>query len=132
MDSIEAMLGNMVYQSSRSSIDSIITITLYYFFSAVAYGKGVYFAQDARYSASDTYSPPNYRGHKHIYYARVLTGEYTCGSSMMLEPPLKDQYDESGSRYDSLVNNIVNPSIFVIFNDAAFYPEYLIVFTLLY
>ena len=103
------------------------------FFSlATALGKGVYFAQDATYSAANTYSPPDHRGQKHIYFARVLTGEYTVGNHSMIEPPLKDRLDESGSRYDSVANSIHNPSIFVIFNDTLVYPEYLIVFTLLY
>lgn len=99
----------------------------------------MYFARDASYSASRTYSPPNHRGHKHVYYARVLTGEYTVGRSDLIEPPPKTDelqylYGESGaasSRYDSVVNSVHDPSIFVIFNDAAFYPDYLIVFTLL-
>lgn len=85
----------------------------------------MYFATDARYSASETYSPSDHRGHKHIYYARVLTGEFTVGDPSLKEPPQKD--DES--QYDSVANSTHNPSMFVIFNDAAVYPDYLIEFT---
>ena len=38
-------------------------------------------------------------------------------------------FKADGQQYDSLVDNISNPSIFVVFPDAAAYPEYIIKFT---
>ena len=90
-------------------------------------GHGVYFARDASYSARPTYSPPDGNGHKHIYLARVLAGEFTVGNSSMIIPPPKDPQDQT-ILFDSVVDNIANPQIFVVFFDAQNYPEYLIVF----
>ena len=92
--------------------------------AATAYGKGVYFATEACISASDTYSTPDMFGRKRMYLARVLVGEYAIGDSSMVTPPSKKQ----SVQYDSVVNTVINPSIFVIFYDAQVYPEYLIQF----
>uniref|UniRef100_A0A8B9QDP6 Poly(ADP-ribose) polymerase family member 12 n=1 Tax=Apteryx owenii TaxID=8824 RepID=A0A8B9QDP6_APTOW len=84
------------------------------------YGKGSYFARDASYS--DNYC----REDSHIktmFLARVLVGEFTLGSSSYVRPPLKDNQN---SFYDSCVNSLSNPSIFVIFEKQQIYPEYLI------
>ena len=62
-----------------------------------------------------------------MYLARVLTGEYTKGSSSMLVPPAKSPTNPN-VLYDSVVDNVHNPSIFVVFYDAQAYPEYLITF----
>ena len=91
------------------------------------YGSGVYFARDASYSARSTYSPPDANGHKYMYYARVLTGEYTTGQSGLLVPPPKDP-NNPNVLFDSVVDNVQNPCVFVTFNDACNYPDYLIVF----
>lgn len=98
-----------------------------YLYTAVVYGNGVYFARDANYSAQNAYSPPDHRGYKYLYYARVLTGEYTTGKAGLIVPPQKDPNRPTIS-YDSVVNNMQNPSVFVTFSDASNYPEYLIVF----
>ncbi|KAM4714714.1 protein mono-ADP-ribosyltransferase PARP14-like [Anableps anableps] len=44
--------------------------------NATLYGKGVYFAVNANYSAN-RYSPPDQSGMKRLYVARVLTDRYT-------------------------------------------------------
>ena len=66
-------------------------------------------------------------GEKHIYLARVLIGEFTVGNSSMLVPPPKYPQDPT-ILFDSVVDDTLNPEIFVIFHDAQAYPEYLIVF----
>jgi len=93
----------------------------------VVYGQGVYFAKEWWYSAHDTYSPPDDCGHKRIYQARVLTGDYTVGKREYVDAPLKP--NSQVLRYDSVVNNMQNPMIYVIFKDSPAYPEYLITFT---
>ena len=128
--------GEFVKQVYTSS--SIITIatkflykcvvSFYYFMSsATALGRGVYFARDASYSAADTYTPRDANGHKHMYYARVLTGQYTKGNNTLLVPPPKDPSNPS-VLHESVVDNVQNPRIFVVFQDAHVYPEYLITF----
>ncbi|KAH0621328.1 hypothetical protein JD844_022485 [Phrynosoma platyrhinos] len=96
---------------------------------AAAIGKGTYFAINARYSSQDTYSTPDSNGRKYMYLARVLTGDYCVGSPGMIVPPPRNnggfnQFD----MYDSVTDDVFNPSMFVIFSDAQAYPEYLITF----
>ncbi|NWJ07150.1 PAR12 polymerase, partial [Crypturellus undulatus] len=84
------------------------------------YGKGSYFARDASYS--DNYCREDSHT-KTMFLARVLVGEFTLGNSSYVRPPLKDNQK---CFYDSCVNNVLNPSIFVIFEKHQVYPEYLI------
>uniref|UniRef100_A0A8C6SIB4 Poly [ADP-ribose] polymerase n=1 Tax=Neogobius melanostomus TaxID=47308 RepID=A0A8C6SIB4_9GOBI len=94
--------------------------------NATAYGNGTYFAVNASYSSSDTYSRPGANGDKLMYLCSVLTGDFTTGASGMIDAPLK----KSGSidRFDSVVDNTTRPSMFIIFHDSHAYPEYLITF----
>ena len=62
-----------------------------------------------------------------MYLARVLVGDYCQGSPSFIVPPPKDQ-SRIDILYDSVVDNTLNPAIFVVFNDAQSYPEYIIRF----
>lgn len=90
--------------------------------NATAYGDGVYFATALSYSASSTYSPPDSSGQKYIFQCRVLTGHFVQGQSGLKEPPMRT----AELRYDSVVDNVTNPNMFVIFKDMQVYPEYVI------
>ncbi|XP_026127707.1 poly [ADP-ribose] polymerase 14-like isoform X1 [Carassius auratus] len=94
--------------------------------NAAAYGNGTYFALNASYSSSDTYSVPNTQGQKYMYFCRVLTGDYTKGQTGMIVPPAKNP---NCDQYDTVVDNSNAPTIFVVFRDDNAYPEYLITFT---
>ena len=98
-----------------------------YLLTATVYGAGAYFAVRAEYSARSTYSPPDNSGNRFIFYARVLTGEYTVGKKGLRTPPSKDPTNKD-VLYDSVVDRINNPDMFVVFQDAQSYPEYLITF----
>ncbi|XP_038559138.1 protein mono-ADP-ribosyltransferase PARP14-like isoform X2 [Micropterus salmoides] len=91
------------------------------------YGNGSYFAVDPGYSANG-YATPDAKGHKRMYLARVLVGDFTEGKSGMITPPAKSS-SNSADLYDSVVDQTPNPTMFVIFNDIQAYPEYLITFT---
>ncbi|XP_069010893.1 poly(ADP-ribose) polymerase family member 14-related sequence 1 isoform X2 [Embiotoca jacksoni] len=95
--------------------------------NAAAYGNGTYFAVNAKYSEHDTYSKPNKNQEKFMYVCRVLTGDFTTGQSGMITPPPKAGAT-SLQMYDSVVDKMANPTMFVIFHDAHAYPEYLITF----
>ncbi|XP_070976970.1 protein mono-ADP-ribosyltransferase PARP12-like [Oncorhynchus clarkii lewisi] len=88
--------------------------------NGTAYGKGSYFARDAKYSNSYT-GQSNMRS---MFVCRVLVGDYTEGHSRYLRPPSKDGGDTIF--YDSCVDDVSNPSIFVVFEKHQVYPEYLI------
>ncbi|XP_063357270.1 protein mono-ADP-ribosyltransferase PARP12 [Pelmatolapia mariae] len=85
-----------------------------------AYGKGSYFARDAKYSH-------NYTGDTDVramFISQVLVGDYTKGSSDYRRPPSKD--GGGINFYDSCVNDVIDPSIYVVFEKQQIYPEYLI------
>lgn len=94
---------------------------------ATTNGEGVYFAVNAGYSASDTYSRPDAQGLKRMYLCNVLTGEYTVGQAGMRVPPTKAG-QQAHILYDSVVNNTASLGMFIIFNDTQAYPAYLITF----
>jgi len=96
------------------------------FCAAIAYGRGVYFANYFSYSAQDIYSPPDKLQKKHVFQCRVLTGHFHVGKPELVEPPIRDR--KTLSLYDSVVDNSKNPQIFVVFHDTQVYPEYLITF----
>ena len=61
----------------------------YQFHAGAAYGRGVYFALKADYSANDKYSPPDKDkdGEKHILVCTMLVGKYTRGNKDMKVAP---------------------------------------------
>ncbi|XP_073686373.1 protein mono-ADP-ribosyltransferase PARP14 isoform X1 [Garra rufa] len=89
------------------------------------YGNGSYFAVDPNCSAQG-YSAPEAKGHKRMYLVRVLVGEFTQGKKGLSVPPAKSS--NSADLYNSVTDNMNNPTMFVIFNDVQAYPEYLITF----
>lgn len=93
--------------------------------NATVYGQGVYFAVNSALSVLDTYSPPNADGHKFIFMAKVLTGDFTEGKHEMKTAPLKENTSVP-IRYHSVTDKVRSPTLFVIFNDTQAYPEYLI------
>lgn len=95
--------------------------------SATAYGNGVYFALNASYSARPTFSPRDMNGFRYMYLTRVLVGDYTVGRSGLLIPPARNPSDPTDA-YDSVVDQVPNPAIFVVFYDWQCYPDYLITF----
>lgn len=62
-----------------------------------------------------------------MFMAKVLVGRFTGGSSSYRKPPPLDPVnDPYGKCYDSCVDNIHNPKVFVIFDSSQSYPDYLI------
>lgn len=93
---------------------------------AAMFGKGSYFAVDPAYSARG-YATPDAKGHKRMYLARVLVGDFTQGRAGMIMPPAKTA-GSTADLYDSVTDNAAVPTMFVIFNDIQAYPEHLITF----
>ena len=99
------------------------------FCTCAAYGNGIYFARQAKYSANAIYSVPDESrdGLQSMFLTRVLVGQYTRGRPKMITPPLLK--DSKYKVYDSLVDNILDPQIFVsCHNDNQAYPEFLLEF----
>ena len=90
------------------------------------YGKGVYFARDACYSTYPLYSQRDANDVQSIFLARVVVGEYCLGVQDAITPDVRDA--ATSALYDSTVDNVRDPSIFVTYNDGQAYPEYLVKF----
>lgn len=84
------------------------------------HGKGNYFCNEFTIAKSYCTAAPD--GYITMLLCQVLTGKYCAGSQDLLEPPpmAKNPLD----RYDSVVNNVVKPTIFVSFRDGLTYPMY--------
>ena len=99
-----------------------------FFVFIASHGQGVYFARDASYSLNTRYSPPDPQtGLRYMYYVKVLVGEYAVGNSNMKVPPKKNTADPNET-FDSVVDNLTNPVMYIMFQDYDYYPEYLITF----
>ena len=86
------------------------------------YGKGVYFARDARYSMSTEYSPPDANGVQNMFLVRAVVCK---GVKDALTPVVRYE----NQLYDSTVDDVQRPSIYVTYNDAQVYPDILIKFS---
>uniref|UniRef100_A0A8C5MTE4 Poly [ADP-ribose] polymerase n=1 Tax=Leptobrachium leishanense TaxID=445787 RepID=A0A8C5MTE4_9ANUR len=93
--------------------------------NATVYGQGTYFARDASYSCIDTYSKIDDNGEKHVYQVAVITGKWCLGNWRCVEPP---KTEDPNIRYDTTVDDVDNPTIFVVYHDYVAYPKYLISF----
>ena len=89
----------------------MVTRKLYQFLSGSLFGNGIYFATKAKHSVG--YAKPDLLGTRYMYVARVAAGEFTVGNSKMKVLPSRT----GNIKYDSAVNNVANPSIFIMFYD---------------
>lgn len=72
------------------------------------------------------YTSSSSHSHHTMFLARVLVGRSTVGRSDYRTPPPLDPSDHFGRCFDSCVNRPIDPSIYVIFNSAQCYPEYIV------
>ncbi|XP_061438461.1 zinc finger CCCH-type antiviral protein 1-like isoform X2 [Rhineura floridana] len=92
--------------------------------NGTVFGKGSYFARDAQYS--NNYCKRNAKV-KTMFVAQVLVGDFVIGNATYTRPPAKSV--DMVHCYDSCVDNLVDPSIFVIFEKHQIYPAYLIYYS---
>jgi len=97
--------------------------------NATFYGKGVYFARDAKYSTYPLYCRPDPQGVQSIFLVRAVVGQYCKGVKDALTPDIRD--NAKNLLFDSTVDTDPGkePSIYVTYHDAQAYPEYLIKFS---
>ena len=89
------------------------------------YGDSTYFAQDASYS--NAYACTLASSQKQMLVTEVVLGLWTMGSQG-IKMFIFLQGDQHQS-YNSLVNIVSNPSIFVVGDSNAAYPAYLITYS---
>lgn len=116
------------YKVVRCSLQcSLFFISYILYILATHFGRGVYFARDASYSCQKTFTPEDSQGLRYVYYAKVLVGDFTVGTPSMIVAPNKNTADPNET-YDSVVDKVANPGIYVMFQDYEYYTEYLITF----
>ena len=76
---------------------------------------------------TQVFAPKDGDGVRHIYLCSVVTGDYAQGARKFREPPLKD--GNGPDHYDTVVNDMNEPTVFVVFRDSLAYPEYHIEFS---
>ena len=91
--------------------------------SGKRFGAGVYFAKYAAYSNGYTQKDEN--GFRTMFLCKVLTGDFTQGNPDLIDTPAKDS-SRPDVKYDSVVDDMSKPIMWVIFRDDQAYPEYLI------
>uniref|UniRef100_A0A8D2IZ66 Poly(ADP-ribose) polymerase family member 9 n=1 Tax=Varanus komodoensis TaxID=61221 RepID=A0A8D2IZ66_VARKO len=94
------------------------------------YGAGIYFNKNPRNLIGDTREKCEMDHLICVFEAEVVTGSYTRGNRSYVAPPLINA--SSMKLYDSVVDDIHNPEIFVIFNREQALPLYLLTCSLLW
>ncbi|NXM11930.1 PARP9 polymerase, partial [Ploceus nigricollis] len=87
------------------------------------YGAGIYFTKNPRYLTKDK-ATQEMDSKIYVFEADVVTGSYTTGQPSCIMPPALGRNDFT--LYDSLVDSLSSPEIFVIFNGFAALPQYLL------
>ena len=95
--------------------------------NATLYGKGVYFARDASYSTYPLYCKPDAQGVQTCFLVRAVIGDWCKAKRDDITPGVRNV--AKNILYDSTVDNLQNPSIFVLYHDAQTYPEYIVRFS---
>lgn len=75
------------------------------------------------FSTVASYSEKYARGSRAMFLTRVLCGLYTVGNSDDTHPPYAN-----GRMYDSCVDNLENPLMYMVYANDQCYPEYVIHF----
>jgi len=90
------------------------------------WGEGIYFARDAAYSDRYVKHAMHINGPRRMLLVEVALGRSTQGARGMRVCPVLPgtQY----TRYNSMVNDVANPSIFVVQHSSQCYPAYQITY----
>ncbi|XP_053645008.1 protein mono-ADP-ribosyltransferase PARP11 isoform X2 [Cherax quadricarinatus] len=89
-----------------------------------AYGKGTYFSNSAAFSLK--YSPPDSFGYQYLFLAEVIIGEVVQGNASMTRPP---KNPVTGELFNTTVDSMSSPKIFVKYDMQEYYPLYIIALT---
>jgi hypothetical protein len=128
----EQMVRMLFHGTTHASIQSIVNNPTAGFIPVAAgtrvgtvWGKGTYFARDASYSHEYT---EELNGERTMLLNEVLVGEWTLGAPNIAVCP-KVPGSESRS-FNSLVDDVRSPSIFVVQHSNQVYPAYVITYVI--
>lgn len=103
----------------EKAIDSIVREGFKYRFnSRHMYGRGSYFALNANYCMDPLFAAPNANGERFVIVTRICVGNTVQGTQDLL-PSTTDSYQTA-------VDNVHSPSMYVTFHDDQTFPEFLV------
>jgi len=79
------------------------------------YGRGAYFAVDPEDALLSRYAPPDDQSLYHVFVCRIVSGRFKRGSS---------QDKHAGEFYDTTVDDVDDPRVFVTYDVQQAYPLY--------
>lgn len=85
------------------------------------FGEGVYFTPEPKYAID--YATPDCDGKRYLIISSIIVGFMTVGHKNMEKPPVNPV---TNIPYDTSVNNLVSPSIYVKYNKQEYCPEYIV------
>ncbi|XP_042305821.1 protein mono-ADP-ribosyltransferase TIPARP-like [Sceloporus undulatus] len=118
VDNVDVLERHLFHGTGAAQIKPICTENFNPHLSGLngsVYGKGIYFAKDANISHS--YAKTAKDNMRHMFLAKVLTGYWMKGNSKCRKPRIW---------YDSCVDCVSDPKIFVVFKNCQCYPYFLI------
>ncbi|CAD5114819.1 DgyrCDS3859 [Dimorphilus gyrociliatus] len=89
------------------------------------FGMGTYFARHVSYALNDRLSRRGSNNYKKLIMCRIVQGS-SCLGEPHLKSPLINPMSFPLSRYETVVDNLENPEIYVVFNDFGALPEYVL------
>ena len=104
--------------TTKETVDKIMTQGFNRSFcgkNATVYGNGVYFASNMDYSLQTQYSKPDQDNYQYII-TKIVVGQYCLGESEKFLSIIKNEM------FDTTVNNMQNPTIYVTYNDSQALP----------
>ncbi|XP_059830923.1 protein mono-ADP-ribosyltransferase TIPARP-like isoform X1 [Hypanus sabinus] len=91
---------------------------------ATVYGQGSYFARKSSYS--HRYARPSEEGTHYMFLSKVLVGRYTVGKPSMRRPPAIVPNNPSSDLFNSCVDSLDDPQIFVLFENDQCFPYFVV------
>ncbi|GCB85825.1 hypothetical protein scyTo_0026488, partial [Scyliorhinus torazame] len=91
---------------------------------ATLYGQGSYFARKSSYS--HRYAQRSEEGVHYMFLSKVLVGRHTLGKPSLRRPPPLDPGDPSSDLFNSCVDSVTDPRIFVLFDNDQCFPYFVV------
>ncbi|XP_022804544.1 uncharacterized protein LOC111341797 [Stylophora pistillata] len=93
---------------------------------AAQFGQGAYFTEEA--ALSNLYCRQDSESFRYMFLCEVIVGSFAKGEPSLTRPPLRSDSEAKKQRYDSCVDNVTKPTIFVLFASDQYYPTFLVKF----
>jgi hypothetical protein len=88
-------------------------------------GKGSYFGVNASYTLNNGFCEVNQNNEKILLVATIIIGDPYIGKQSIIYPPIKP---DNINYYDSVTDNLNNPSIYVVFHKYKILIKYVVYF----